>query len=176
MTISTLFPKGLICTIKQTKKPSPRNTSNSLNMIWSAKVSDILLQAVIFTLNIKMPERNWGLVKGHLLRHKCSWRLSSASEGSHLRRHPARLRLPPRLAEMLAWSPLGPPHLLTTLSDCRNAPRSAERLRWPCCRGHSVNLQERRMCLPACTDRCRLLVCSFKYSGGTTRSWLMTWR
>lgn len=64
-----------------------------------------------------MPECNWCLVKGHVLWHKSSRRMSSASERSHLRRHSARLRLPPSLPEMHAWSPLCLHPLLTSPSS-----------------------------------------------------------
>lgn len=64
-----------------------------------------------------MPECNWCLVKGHVLWHKNCQRMSSASQSSHLRRHPTRLRLPPSLPETHAWSPLCLHHLLTTPSS-----------------------------------------------------------
>lgn len=171
--LSALFLEGFICTIKQANKQTKtvqRETTGTVfrSIIWSS-VSDILLWAVIFTPNIKMSECNWWLVKGYVLWHKSSLRMSSACESSQLRRHPARLRLPAPQFARNAW-------MVSTLSSSpvdnsffifRNAHTSPERLRRPCWGGHGGNLQERRRCLPTCTDHHRP-VYSFKLSRGTT--------
>lgn len=87
----------------------------------------LLLLAVIFTRNVKMPERNWRLVKGRVLWHKSSWRLSSGSESSRFLRPPAQLFLPHSLLEVhvqlslfiTCW------HLLPPLQKCACIGRAA---------------------------------------------------
>lgn len=55
--------------MKEQKKNLQKETTEAVvsNIVWPATVFDILLQAVVFSLNIKKPERNWCLAKGHVL-------------------------------------------------------------------------------------------------------------